>query len=60
MNNVVFWKPMENVKKNMEILNCNNSGEKKLFSMRTKLSYYKVFQGKCIGNRNEENSNTNE
>ena len=51
---------MENAKKNMEILNCNNNGEKKLFSMRTKLSYYKVFQGKCIGNRNEENSNTNE
>ena len=29
---------------------------KKLFGVRTKLSYYKVFHRKSISNRNEKNS----
>ena len=33
---------------------CNNRKEKKLFSIRTKLSYYKVFHIKCIGEGNEK------
>ena len=32
----------------------------KLFSIRTKLSYFKVFDRKFISNRNEKNSNTYE
>ena len=34
--------------------------KKKLFSIKTKLSYYKVFQRKFIGNRNEKKSYTYE
>ena len=34
--------------------------EKKLFSIRTKLSHYKVFHTKLIRNTNEKNSNINE
>ena len=33
---------------------------KKLFGVRTKLPYYKVFDRKRIGYRNEKNSNTYE
>ena len=42
---------------NIEILTCNNRKEKKLFSIRTKLSYYKIFHIKFIDNRNEKNTN---
>ena len=50
MNNAAFGKIMENMRKPRDYL------EEKLFSIRTKLSYYKVFQRKCISYRNEENS----
>ena len=42
MNNAVFgkgWKMWENI----EILNWSQQKKKKLFGVRTKLSYYKVF-----------------
>ena len=61
MNNAVFGKTKTNVKKettNIEL--ANNRSEKKLFSIRIKLSYYKVFHRKFISNRNEKNSNINE
>ena len=46
-----------------EILNSsqkNNIYKNRQFGVRTKLSYYKVFQRKFISNRNEKNSNINE
>ena len=54
MNNAVFgkgWKMWENI----EILNWSQQKKKKLFGVRTKLSYYKVFHKKCISFRNEKN-----
>ena len=53
MNNEVFGKTMENVRK-QKFLTCNNSKWKKLFSIKTKLSYYQVFHRKFISNWNEE------
>ena len=39
----------------IEILNLSQQkGEKKLISIRTKLSYYKIFHRKCISNKNEK------
>ena len=54
MNNVVFgklWKMWENI----EILK-----KRKLFGVRTKLSYYKVFHRKLISNRHEKKRDTYE
>ena len=59
MNNAVFGKTMENVKKNMEILNWSQQVSE-LFSIRTKLPCYKMFHGKFIRNRNGKNSNINQ
>ena len=54
MNNAVFGKTMENVKKHRNIKNVE------LSSIRTKLSYYKNFHRKFISNKTEKNSNIDE
>ena len=43
MNNAVFGKTMENVRKQRDIKLITNRHEKKLFSIRTRLSYPKFF-----------------
>ena len=39
---------------NLKILNLSQQNEEELFSIKTKLSYRKVFHRKLIGNRNEK------
>ena len=41
-------------KKAKNVKTCHNRKKKKLFGVRTKLSYYKVFHRKFINNRNEK------
>ena len=54
MNNAVFGKTKENVRKN-RYFTCYNRTKKKLFGVRTKLSYFKVLHRKSISNENEKN-----
>ena len=49
-NNGVSGKTIENVKKYRDT-KCHNRTKKELFSIRTKLSYYKVFHRTSIINR---------
>ena len=49
-----LWEILENI----EILNLSQQNEKKLFDVRTKLSYYKDFHRTFISNRNERNRDT--
>ena len=53
IKDVVFGKTMENVK-NIEILNLSQQNKEETIRVTTKLSYYKVFPKKSIGNRTEK------
>ena len=59
MNNAVFGKTIEMLEKT-EILNLSEQRKKKkLFGVRTALSYYKVFHRKFISNKNEKKNRDN-
>ena len=58
MNNSVFEKAMENVRKHRHLA-CNNRKKKETFSVRTKLSYSKRVLKKLVINRNANNKSIN-
>ena len=53
MNNAVFRKAIENVRKTRNIKLIITRNEKKLFSIRAKSSYCKILYGKFISNKNQ-------
>ena len=58
MNIHIFHKKsMENVRKHRDET-CQIRKKKRLFNIRTKSSYHKVFLRKLVSNRNEQNWNT--
>ena len=59
MNNSFWKKNMENVRK-LTYSTCHNRKKKKLFGVRTKLSYCKAFHRKFVGKRNEKKASINE
>ena len=61
MNNSVFRKSMENMRKHRDYINLSQQKKKtKLFGIRTKLSYYNLSNRISISNRNEKNADTYE
>ena len=58
MNNSVFRKTMENVRKHRDLVTTDE--ERKKISLRTKSSHNKTFFRKFVNNRNEKNKGKNE